>query len=151
MDEGKVTIVAVDDDEGHTELVRRNLRRAGVANQIVSIRTGDEALAFAFRRGLYADRSRQDELLFLLDINMPGGIDGIEVLRRLKADPETRRIPVIMLTTTDDPREVDRCYDLGCNVYITKPVQPAAFVEAISRLGLLISVISLPADGQRTS
>ncbi len=151
MDEGKVTIVAVDDDEGHTELVRRNLRRAGVANQIVSIRTGDEALAFAFRRGLYADRSTEDELLFLLDINMPGGIDGIEVLRRLKADPETRRIPVIMLTTTDDPREVDRCYDLGCNVYITKPVQPAAFVEAISRLGLLISVISLPADGQRTS
>ena len=79
----------------------------------------------------------------LLDINMPG-LDGVEVLRQIKAHPQTRMIPVLMLTTTDDPREIQRCYELGCNTYITKPVDPAAFIEAIVRLGLFISVVSVP-------
>jgi CheY-like chemotaxis protein len=149
MSDRRVTIVAVDDDEGHIELVRRNLRRAGINNSVIPIPTGSEALDYAFRRGAHRGRPVESEILFLLDINMPGGVDGIEVLRRLKAEPETRKIPVIMLTTTDDPREVDRCYDLGCNVYITKPVQPSAFVEAINRLGLFISVVSMPSDTPR--
>jgi CheY-like chemotaxis protein len=84
----------------------------------------------------------------LLDINMPG-LDEVEVLRQVKTDPQTKRIPVIMLTTTDDPREINRCYDLGCNVYITKPVEPSAFVDAINRLGLFISAVSMPSDPAR--
>ena len=82
----------------------------------------------------------------VLDIRMPG-IDGVEVLRRIKADPERRKIPVIMLTTSDDPKKIERCYDLGCNVYVTKPVTIERFIEALNRLGLFISVVSLPAVG----
>ncbi len=74
-------------------------------------------------------------------------LDGVEVLRRLKADPATAMIPVIMLTTTDDPREVERCYQLGCSVYITKPVEYDAFIDAINRLGLFLQVVKVPRNG----
>lgn len=144
----QVTILVVDDDEGHTELVRRNLQRSGINNAIVALTTGNQALDYVFHRGAYADRTGDSELLVLLDINMPG-IDGIEVLRQIKADPKAKSIPVLMLTTTDDPREVNRCYELGCNVYITKPVDPSAFIEAIRRLGLFISVVNTPTDPAR--
>jgi CheY-like chemotaxis protein len=139
-----LTILVVDDDQGHTELVRRNLRRAGISNAITVIHNGSAALDYVFRRGAHVERRSDEELLMLLDINMPGGLDGIEVLRQIKADVDTKKIPVIMLTTTDDPREINRCYDLGCSVYITKPIDSAAFIEAIKRLGLFISVVSLP-------
>jgi len=141
----EVTILLVDDDEGHTELVRRNLYRSGIRNPIVSVTGGEEALDYVFRRGPFTDRSENGELLILLDINMPG-IDGLEVLRRIKSDAVARTIPVLMLTTTDDPREIDRSYALGCNVYITKPVNPSEFVEAIQRLGLFLAVVKPPSD-----
>jgi CheY-like chemotaxis protein len=141
----ELTILVIDDDDGHTELVRRNLERSGVHNPIVALNSGRLALDFVFRRGAYANRAGNGELLVLLDINMPG-IDGVEVLRQIKADPSTKSIPVIMLTTTDDPREINRCYAMGCSVYITKPVESAAFIEAIKRLGLFISVVSPPVD-----
>lgn len=147
--ERTVTILVVDDDQGHTELVRRNLRRAGVSNAIDAVTRGDEALDYVHCRGRYEGRAGDGELLLLLDINMPGSMDGVEVLRQMKADPQTKRIPVIMLTTTDDPREINRCYELGCNVYIAKPVDPSMFIEAITRLGLLISVVSMPVDPAR--
>ena len=73
-------------------------------------------------------------------------VDGIEVLRRLKADPRTAMIPVIMLTTTDDPREVEKCYQLGCNVYVTKPVEYDSFVDAVKRLGLFLQVVKIPGN-----
>ena len=138
----RVTVLVVDDDEGHTELVRRHLRRSGITNTLVPISDGNEALDYVFCRGAHSARKGDGELLVLLDINMPG-LDGVEVLRQIKSHPETRKIPVIMLTTTDDPREINRCYELGCNVYVTKPVEPSAFIEAISRLGLFISIISM--------
>lgn len=138
-----VTILLVDDDMGHTELVRRNLLRSGINNPVVTIGNGAQALEYIFRRGEYAGLKEHGELLVLLDINMPG-IDGVEVLRQIKEHPQTKTIPVLMLTTTDDPREINRCYELGCSVYITKPVEPAAFIEAIKRLGLFISIVSLP-------
>ena len=138
-----VTIVIVDDDQGHIELVRRNLRRAGITNTITALKNGAEALDFVFHRGAYQGQKVAVDTLVLLDINMPG-LDGIEVLRQIKADPHAKTIPVIMLTTADDPKEVNRCYDLGCNVYITKPVAPSAFIEAVHRLGLFISVVTTP-------
>jgi CheY-like chemotaxis protein len=141
----QVTILVVDDDEGHIELVRRNLKRSGINNSIVALSDGHQALDYIFRRGPHACELHNGNLLVLLDINMPG-LDGVEVLRRIKSDARSRLIPVLMLTTTDDIREINRCYALGCNVYITKPVDPARFIEAIQQLGLFISVINTPMD-----
>jgi CheY-like chemotaxis protein len=141
-----LTILIVDDDEGHVELVKRHLRRAGVDQTIESLNNGRDALDYVFARGAHAARSRDLSLVILLDINMPGGVDGIEVLRQVKAQPETRRIPIVMFTTADDPREIDRCYDLGCNVYVTKPVDPSAFRSTVQGLGSLLSVARIPSD-----
>jgi CheY-like chemotaxis protein len=143
-----MTIVIVDDDEGHVELVRRNLRRTGIHNATISLNNGRSALDFVFCRGEHENRSADVEMLLLLDINMPG-LDGVEVLRHVKSHPDTRKIPVIMLTTTDDPKEINRCYDLGCNIWITKPVDPAAFIECVHRLGLFLSVAKIPIDAAR--
>jgi CheY-like chemotaxis protein len=137
-------ILVVDDDDGHAELVRRNLRRAGVNNPIVQLDSGRAALDYVFREGAFVGRP-PGHLMILLDINMPG-LDGIDVLTRIKEDPQKRAIPVVMLTTTDDPREVERCYALGCNVYMTKPVEPVAFIDAVNRLGLFISVVNVPPE-----
>lgn len=142
--EGVFTILLVDDDEGHVELVRRNLRRIGVSNPIIALYDGAKALDYIFRRGEFEGRESVD-LLILLDINMPGSVNGVEVLRQMKADALTRKTPVIMLSTTDDPREIGKCYDLGCSIYITKPVDPVQFIEAIKRLGLFLQIIRLAA------
>jgi CheY-like chemotaxis protein len=150
-DRGEMDIVVVDDDEGHTELIRRNLRRIGVTNSIVTLDSGQAALDYVFSTGSHAGRPQNGYLLILLDIKMPGACDGVDVLRRIKADPVKKRIPVIMLTTTDDPREVKRCYDLGCSVYVTKPVEPLAFIEAIRRLGLFLAIVNVPPEGGTSS
>jgi CheY-like chemotaxis protein len=135
-------IVLVEDDDGHATLVERNLGRVGVANKILRLRDGQEAIDF-FKGPGHPARGSPQSILLLLDIKMPR-VDGIEVLRQLKSDAQTATIPVIMLTTTDDPREVQRCYELGCSVYITKPVEYQAFVEAIKRLGLFLQVVRVP-------
>jgi CheY-like chemotaxis protein len=143
--ESVFTILIVDDDEGHVELLRRNLSRIALGNPIIALKNGTRALDYVFRRGEFAERVGAEPLI-LLDINMPGSVNGVEVLRQIKADPLTQKIPVIMLSTTDDPREVSLCYELGCSVYITKPVDPIRFIEAIKRLGLFLQVISVPDD-----
>lgn len=132
-------ILIVDDDEGHAILIRENLEAAGLNNRIVHFRDGQAVLDFFAARPSGAPET----YLVLLDIRMPK-VDGIEVLRRLKSDPELSKLPVIMLTTTDDSREVERCYELGCNVYIQKPVDYDRFAEAIRRLGLFVTLVLLP-------
>jgi CheY-like chemotaxis protein len=134
-----VNIVVVEDDDGHATLIERNLRRAGLTNSVIRLRDGQEAIDYFFRDG--GDPADSDCVL-LLDINLPR-IDGIDVLRRLKSDARTSRIPTIMLTTTDDPREIERCYQLGCNVYVTKPVEYDAFMEAIRRLGFFLQIVKI--------
>jgi CheY-like chemotaxis protein len=138
-------ILLAEDDDGHATLVERNLRRAGLANEIVRARDGQEALEYVRCEGKYASRASQGPLLVLMDIKMPR-LDGVEALRQLKADKRTERVPVIMLTTTDDPREIQNCYDLGCNIYVTKPVTYEPFVEAIRRLGLLLAIVCVPPE-----
>ena len=138
-----VTILFAEDDDGHAMLVERNLKRAGLVNGLTRVKDGQEALDFVRCEGEFKDRKPNGPLVVLLDINMPR-VDGIEALRQIKGDPKTAHIPVIMLTTTDDPREIDRCYRAGCNVYITKPVEYEAFVEAIRRLGLFLQVVKQP-------
>jgi len=143
-------IVLAEDDDGHAKLVQRNLERAGLVNGLQRLKDGQEALDFLRAEGDYAGRNANQSVLLLLDIKMPR-VDGVEVLRQTKADPRTALIPVIMLTTTDDPREIQRCYELGCSVYITKPVDNQEFVEAIRRLGLFLQVVRVPENGQRKS
>ena len=143
-------IVLAEDDDGHASLVQRNLERAGLANGLQRLKDGQEALDFFRAEGDYEGRNTGQPVLLLLDIKMPR-VDGVEVLRQIKSDPRTALIPVIMLTTTDDPREIQRCYELGCSVYITKPVDYQGFVEAIKRLGLFLQVVRIPENGHRKS
>lgn len=137
-------ILIVEDDEGHAILVRQNLEAIGLNNPIEHFRDGQAVLDFLLRRGKGRVRERRQEYLLLLDIRMPK-VDGIEVLRQVKAHDELRKLPVIMLTTTDDTREVERCHQLGCSVYIQKPVDYEKFAEAIQRLGLFITLLQVPA------
>ncbi len=136
------TILIVEDDEGHAILIRENLEAAGLSNRIERFCDGQAILDFFFkanpRRG-----SNGESFLILLDIRMPK-VDGIEVLRRLKADPQLHKLPVIMLTTTDDTREVERCHEFGCNGYIQKPVDYEKFTEAIRRIGLFLPLLLVP-------
>ena len=135
-----VTILLVEDDPGHSRLIEKNLRRANITNEIIKATDGQEAVDYIF------GNSCASPLLVLLDLNMPV-LDGYQVLERMKRDERTKRVPVIILTTTDDPREVARCYELGCNVYITKPVDYEQFSEAIRKLGLFLMVMMIPNGG----
>lgn len=139
----EVTILVAEDDPGHAALVERNLRRAGLTNDILRFEDGQQVLDFLHRRGEGPKRDAQAPYVLLLDIRMPK-LDGIAVLQQIREDAELRKLPVIMLTTTDDPREVERCHNLGCSIYITKPVAYDEFIEAVRQLGLLLMVVQVP-------
>ena len=134
-----VTIVMVEDDDGHARLIEKNVRRAGVCNTIEHFTDGTSALAHLESNAVQI----RGPLLILLDLNLPD-MSGIDILQRIKANAILRVAPVIVLTTTDDQREIQRCYDLGANVYITKPVDYEQFSNAIRALGLFLSVMQLP-------
>jgi CheY-like chemotaxis protein len=138
----EVIILIAEDDDGHAELVREHFEDAGIHNQLIRFTNGQEAWDF-LSAGKQDPNQKEQAYLLLLDIRMPK-MDGIEVLKRVKADPALHTLPVIMLTTTNDPREIQGCYDLGCNCYITKPVKYEHFSEAIRQLGLFISIIQVP-------
>ena len=138
-----VSIVMIEDDEGHARLIERNIRRAGVNNELIPFANGTEALAFLLGPDQSGEVSSKKQLLVLLDLNLPD-MTGISILEKIKANPHTKRSPVIVLTTTDDAREIQRCYDLGANVYITKPVDYDNFANAIRQLGLFFSVMQVP-------
>ncbi len=128
-----VTIVMIEDDEGHARLIERNIRRAGVTNEIIHF--SDGATTYAYLNELQAQPADVTPILVLLDLNLPD-VSGIDILEYLKNDGHLKVTPVIVLTTTDDNAEIQRCYDLGCNVYITKPVDYQQFATAIRQLGL---------------
>jgi DNA-binding response OmpR family regulator len=138
-----VTIVMIEDDEGHARLIERNIRRAGVNNDILPYYDGGSAMRDLFGADGSGTASRGRALLILLDLNLPD-MSGIDILRRIKENEHLKRSPVVVLTTTDDAVEIQRCYDLGCNVYITKPVNYESFANAIRQLGLFFSVIQVP-------
>ncbi len=135
-----VVIVIGEDDPGHAALIERNLRRAGIQNELRRFGDGQAVLDFFFTGA----RDPDTPFLLLLDIRMPK-VDGVEVLSRMKQDEELRKVPVIMLTTTDDPREIERCHALGCSHYITKPIDYEAFVDVLRQVGLFLLIVQVPA------
>lgn len=138
-----VTIVMVEDDEGHARLIERNLRRAGVNNELHAFANGTAALEHLLGPDGTGEVHSQRALLVLLDLNLPD-MSGVDILAKLKTNEHLRRSPVVVLTTTDDEQEIKRCYDLGANVYITKPVNYENFANAIRQLGLFVSVMQVP-------
>ncbi len=134
-----VVIVLAEDDPGHARLIQKNLRSV-ITNEIVRFADGQQALNY-LRREEQASRQH----LLLLDLNMPV-MDGYQVLKHLKEDPRTVLIPVIVLTTTDDPAEIQRCYDLGCNSYVVKSADYDLFTEAMRRLGLFLTIARMPQE-----
>lgn len=142
-DGNSVSIVMIEDDEGHARLIERNIRRAGIRSAVLQFRTGGAALDYL----LGEDRSGQvnsgRSQLILLDLNLPD-MSGVTILQRLKTNARTRCSPVVVLTTTDEDSEIRRCYDIGANVYITKPVEYESFANAIRQLGLFFAVMEVP-------
>ncbi|MCK9419023.1 MAG: response regulator [Nitrospirae bacterium] len=138
-----VMILLVEDDPGHAMLIEKNLRRAGIANEIMMLNDGQKAVDFLLKRDGYTGDTHPAPMVMLLDLNLPV-LDGYQVLKIIKNDERTKQIPVVILTTTDNPAEVAKCYELGCNVYVTKPVEYEAFSKAIQNLGLLLSIIKVP-------
>ena len=138
-----VIILVAEDDDGHFSLIQKNLQRSGIWNDMVRFVDGQEALDFLFMKNGGPKREHSHKYLLLLDIRMPK-VDGIEVLEKIKQDGELRKMPVIILTTTDDPREIERCHRLGCSIYIVKPVEYEGFIDAIRKVGLFLSVVEIP-------
>ena len=145
----EVTIVLAEDDAGHASLITKNLKRTGIRNKILHFGDGQQILNFLRQRGDGPHRVSGIPYLLLLDIRMPE-VDGVEVLHQIKQDAELRKLPVIMITTTDDPREVDKCHSLGCNNYMVKPVDYDKFVEAVRWLGLFLMVVEVPQVDERS-
>jgi CheY-like chemotaxis protein len=141
MNDSEITILIADDDDGHALLIQDQLEDSGINNAIRRFRDGQEIWEF-LTGSVAGGRDGDSPYLLLLDIRMPR-MSGVEVLRRVKSTPALQSLPVIMLTTTDDPREVAECYRLGCNSYVRKPVNFDDFSEVVKRLGMFISVISV--------
>ena len=140
-----VGIVMIEDDEGHARLIEKNIRRAGISNQLRHFTDGTSGLDYLFNAA--EGPAHNGPALVLLDLNLPD-MSGTDILAKIKGDEKLHRVPVVILTTTDDQREIQRCYDLGCNVYITKPVNYESFADAIRQLGLFLSVIQVPTNSE---
>jgi CheY-like chemotaxis protein len=144
-----VTILVAEDDEGHATLVQRNLRRASAPAAVVRVRDGQELLDYLYRRGPWDGRAEHDSLLILLDLNMPR-LGGLEVLERLKRDVQYAHIPIFVLTTTDNPFELDRCYARGASACIVKPVDYGSFGDMVHRLAEFLVMARLPGETPTT-
>ncbi len=133
------TILLVDDEPAHATIVERNLRRGGYLHDIVKLENGQQVTDWLAQHTSFSLVSP----FIILDINMPIK-NGIEVLAEIKGSASTRHIPVVMLTTTDNPAEINQCYQLGCNAYITKPLIHDEFKDKVKKLGLFLNVMSAP-------
>ena len=129
-----INILLVEDEEAHSELTKRAIRKAGNANRVDVVPDGEKAIDYLFNRGKYADKTRYPHPgLILLDIKLPG-IDGIGVLKQIKNDPVLKGIPVVMLTTSEREKDIVQCYDNHANSYLTKPVGFKEFEEKVMQI-----------------
>ena len=136
-------ILLVDDSERDTELALDALSQNNIANCVVALRDGAEALDYLYRRGPFAGRTSEQPAVVLLDLKMPK-VDGIEVLRQIKGDALLKLIPVVVLTSSREEQDVVNSYQLGVNAYIVKPVQFHSFVEAVKQLGAFWALLNEP-------
>ncbi|MDH4193702.1 MAG: response regulator [Nitrospirota bacterium] len=136
-------VLIAEDDDGHAALIEKNLRRGGMERPSHRLRDGRETVDFFFGSEQHQPAKGWHRYLLLLDINLPR-INGIEVLRRIKEHEALKRVPVLMLSTTDDPKEVETCHAIGCNFYLIKPTDPDAFAQVIARLGSLLDLVIVP-------
>jgi two-component system response regulator len=144
MDENKCDIILVEDNVNDAELTIRALRKKGLANNLIHLRDGEEALNYIFCEGPHNHRNIADiPRLILLDLKMPK-VDGIEVLRRIKADERTRIIPVVLLTSSKEDKDIQNSYKLGVNSYLVKPVEFEEFMKAVAELGLYWMLLNQP-------
>ena len=138
----KAPILLVEDEEAHVELTIRAIRKAGNTNEVIAIEDGEEALDYLYNRNKYENRDiYPSPCLILLDIKLPG-LGGIEILKQIKKDPRLRRIPVIMLTTSERPKDINKAYDCHANSYLTKPVDPREFEEKIMQLEVYWTILN---------
>jgi CheY-like chemotaxis protein len=140
-----ISVLIAEDDEGHATLVQRNLRRGGLLAEFVHVHDGQELLDYMYRRESWENRHIHGQMAMLLDLNMPR-LGGFEVLQRLKMDKSLARIPVFVLTTTDNPVEIDRCYKLGAAACLIKPVDYGAFGAMVQRLAEFLMTVEIPPE-----
>lgn len=149
QDLAEVEILLAEDDPADAELTLRALRRNNLANKVHWVKDGEEALDYMACRGRYAGRDPALPRLVMLDLKMPK-VDGIEVLRSLKSDPATRAVPVVVMTSSSEERDVVASYELGVNSYIVKPVNFEAFLETVAKIGLYwVLTNRVPTEGPR--
>jgi two-component system response regulator len=135
MDDNKVEILLVEDNPHDAEMTIRTLKKINLANRLIHLKNGAEALDFIFAKGAYTARSINDRpKVILLDIKMPK-VDGIEVLRQIKSNPDTKIIPVVIMTSSKEEQDLITSYNLGVNSYVVKPVDFNGFAKAVSELG----------------
>ncbi len=139
-------ILLVEDNPKDLELSLIALERSNLANEVVTVRDGKEALDYLFRRGAYAERQPGNPAVVLLDLKLPK-VDGIQVLEKVKAEPSLQSIPVVMLTTSREEKDLVKSYQLGVNAYVVKPVAFKEFIEAIQELGIFWAVVNEPPPG----
>ena len=138
----ELIILIAEDDDGHAELIREGLVESGITNTIIRFANGLQIWEFLSSNSDGNKQNPAKNYLLLLDINMPL-MDGVEVLTRIKSDDNLKELPVVMLTTTDDPKEVEMCYKIGCNFYIIKPVNFNKFTDTLKQLGLFIQILTI--------
>ena len=139
-------ILLVDDSPRDIELALDALAHNHLANEVVALRDGAEALDYLYRRGEFADRGKGNPAVVMLDLKMPK-VDGIEVLRQIKSDPQLKMIPVVVMTSSREEQDLVKSYELGVNAYIVKPVQFPEFVEAVKVTGSFWAVVNEPPPG----
>ena len=139
----EITILIAEDDDAHAALIEKNLRRSGMEKPCHRLRDGQATLDFLMGSENGQREKGSYRYLLLLDINLPK-VNGIDVLRRIKEHEELKKIPVLMLSTTDDPKEVETCHDIGCNFYLTKPTEPETFAQMIISLGSFLDILTVP-------
>ena len=146
---GYKTILLVEDNPDDEALILRVLERNNIANEVVVVRDGVEALEYLFGTGVYAGRDASDmPQVVLLDLRLPR-MDGLEVLRRLRADDRTRLLPVVVLTSSDEERDIVESYKFGANSYVRKPVEFGEFAEAVRQLRVYWLLLNLPPPSTR--
>lgn len=139
-------ILLAEDDPKDVELTLTALAEHNLVNEVAVVRDGAEALDYLQRRGPFAMRGEGDPVVVLLDLKMPK-VSGIEVLRRMKSDDGMKVIPVVVLTSSQEVRDLDECYKLGVNAYVVKPVQFSDFVEAVKQVGAFWALLNEPPPG----